>query len=293
MSAPPTEDRLVAGARTRKRGARRIRWDRVLGRALLDLGPKGIQIDTEVELFKTPPRLDHVLVWRAPAHRPVRAQILRGFWDYAPRITVGELKTITGPYVTGDLLRLDAKTQLYYADTCGYLGSLAALGMALLVPAPNAALTADLNLLGWTLESLGGGYRRLKGCHFTGFAIFLDEVAAAEGDDLIRCVSRHKIETDETADWLVSKGGIPERLAMTNVRGFAKRSVRLVKTTKALRKEVIAAAPTRERLAGIPVAERLAGISERDLERALPARVLRALRGSKGGGASKRRARRR
>ncbi len=260
-----------------KRSSRRIRWDRVLGRALAERGPAGLKVETEIELFRTPPRLDHALLLQATlqddAEEPT---ILRDFWPEAPPTNVTELKTVTGPYVERDLFRLDAKTSLYFPDKCEGLDDPAELGMVLMVPGMNPALATDLRRKRWKLETYARGYSRIGGCGYSGFLIFLDEVADSEQDDLIRCVSRHKIEDASTADWLVTTGGVPEYLAMANISGFTKRFVTKALTDKRLMGEAMEDPVIRAALlARIPAERRLEDLSTEGAILALPPAALR------------------
>jgi hypothetical protein len=90
--------------------------------------------------------------------------------------------------------------------------------------------------------------------------VFLDEVAKAERDDLIGCIAHRRISTVAAAEWLVQRGGVSRRMAMSKIAGFAK----VMSADRKFRSEFLASLPAKERLAGLPAKERLAGLPLKD-----------------------------
>lgn len=152
------------------------------------------------------------------------------------------------------------------------------LGSVLMVPTMTPSLQQDLALHSCTLTPLGSGYARMDGTPYRAFVVFLDEVAAAERDDLIGCISHRRITKTESAEWLLRRGGIPEALAMAKIAGFSKAFLKKLAADKEIQAAVVKDAPVRVRLSGLRAKERFAGLSAKELKELAKSRqVLRAM----------------
>jgi hypothetical protein len=238
---------------------------------LADLGPAGLRITTELEVFRDPSRID-ILVQRGqvPGARR-KPRILRGLWRLVTAMILIELKTVPGPYKRGDLFHLFSIAEGFVGQRVQELKKVSEISVVLMVPALTRSLQRDVQLHGWRLVRLGKGYARLDGCDFLGVVVFLDEVAKAERDDLIGCIAHRRIRTVWAAQWLVNRGGIPQRLAMAKIEGVSK-LLRRMMTMKEFRAEMLKSVPERERVAGVSAKERLAGLPAKERLAGLPAK---------------------
>ncbi len=196
--------------------------------------------------------------------------MLKGLWPLLGAVVLMELKTEAGPYQQGDLFSLFSLAEAYYAHYGQELRGTFELSVVLLVATATPSLTNDIAGHGWSLCPLGGGYARLDGCDFGGIVVFLDEVAKAESDDLIGCIAHRKIKTVAGAEWLVHRGGVPERLAMAKIAGFSKALTGRLMADKKIRKELLSTIPRKELLSTIPRKELLSTIPRKELLATIP-----------------------
>ncbi len=247
---------------------------------LADLGPAGLKIVTELELFRDPSRIDFMLLLRRLRASRRRPRVLRGLWRLLSSVVIMELKTAAGPYKRGDLFLLFGSAEVYVGQHVREFRRVLDLSVVLIVPTMARSLELDLALRGWKLQPLGNGYARIEGPDYRGIVVFLDEVAEAEHDDLIGCIAHRRIQTAAAAQWLLQRGGVPERLAMAKITGFSKVFKRLM-TIKEFRAEMLKDVPARERVAGLPAKERLAGVPAKERLAGVPAKArLAGLRGA-------------
>ncbi len=131
-----------------------------------------------------------------------------------------------------------------------------------------AALHSDLERLGWTLVPLGDGYARVKGAPYPTLVVDVDDVAAAEQDDLLGAFGHRTIQTIQANHWW------QEHLVMpTNPTDMSK----LEGYDEMQRKFLDSLAPE-QRLAGLTPEQRLAGLTpEQLIARLTPEQLLAAL----------------
>jgi hypothetical protein len=89
----------------------------------------------------------------------------------------------------GDLIRLWGYGPLYHAANLDETSTPADLTLLLVVASITPTLRDEINLMGWNVVDLGGGYRRIDGAVYALYVAVTDEVAAAEHDGFLRLFS--------------------------------------------------------------------------------------------------------
>lgn len=252
-------------------GATRTLWHRMFANLLIERAPSGFEVRAEVQLSPEPQRADLLLVRRPRARGEGAARVLRGLWPRVRRHALLELKTVTRPVRRGDVSRLLGYCAQHFAAQAGRLAGPESLLLVMVVPSITPTLRRELDRMRWSLRDAGGGYAELVGCTFPGLLVVLDDVAAAERDDLLSVFGHRNMLNAESLIWLRQQVTTPaaEEAKMHEMEGY----------DEVLRK-IAQSLPSEHRLAGLGPEERLAGLGPEErlaLLPALPAEVLSAL----------------
>ncbi len=250
-----------------------------LEQLLADRKPSDFEIEAELKVGIGPPRADYLLFHRLNAARPRRhARILRRLWHLLPLFAVVEYKSPTRPLRRGEWIRLIGVSCLFHARTRAvrHRGDLAAV---LLVARLTPTVDAELQSMGYSRVSLGGGYYRVRGAPYEALVVAADEVAEVERDELLALVAESKmtIRTDAGFRWVRAHviGG-PRVREMQRLEGYdsvvRKALARLPAETR------LEGLEPKERLQGLKPEERLQGLKPEEQVLALSNTVLRQLR---------------
>jgi hypothetical protein len=259
---------------------KRVIWHAGFGRLLRRRGSPAFEVREEVPLSSQAPRLDYLLLRKQPAPdldvAGDGAETLRRLWPLLPQATVLEYKSPGRPYRTGDLDRLLAYVHTYYADEETRPGSHRELCAALAVPGITPTLRRDVEDMGLRWADLGDGYRQLAGTVYTIYVLALEQVARAEGDDLLQCLGSGEVATRAARwFWVELMGSKEAEMSIQDMEGYDELVQKLLTTLPV--EQRLAGIPAEQRLAGIPAEQRLAGLDREHEVLALPVHLLRAL----------------
>lgn len=247
----------------------RTPWHVFFAIFLKEMAPPDIQLKFEVILNTEPQRGDILLLRRGDAgHRDEEARTFRGLWPLLPAHSLVEYKSLSWPLRRGDLARLQGYGAQYFVTQLedGPL-ELAALALVLIIPTRTPTLEAEIDRMGWTMTSLGGGYARIDGSGYAYYLAIIEEVSKAEQDELLGLFSRRRKWTQSQAAWLwTHHAGSLEDVNVQNVEGYDQ-----------IITEMMASMPLEKRLEGLAPEQRLAGLAPEQQILALSDEVLRTL----------------
>lgn len=263
-------------------GITRTAWHVLLAALLAARAPRRFEVRREVALSTEPLRADYLLL-RVVGEASDDAGTLHKLWEFLPKDTLVEFKSVGRPYRSRNLDRLLAYLHLYYTDEPERLPRRADLAGVLLVPARTRVLLADVETLGFGWRELGGGYGELTGGPFALYVVEIDVAAETEDDDLLRCFGHGAARTVEARRWLSEQVGAEEMaMEMHELEGYNEIIQKLVATVPrdvllAAFKQRLADLPPEQVLAGLPPEQRLADLPPEQAVLAMPDEVLRGL----------------
>jgi hypothetical protein len=232
--------------------------------------PPSFEVQSEVRLTIEPQRADILLLRRIGAERQDHeARVLRSLWPRLGLVTVLEYKSpVVSAFRPGDLLRLVGYGVLYHTVHLPELPKREDLTLVLVVASVTPTLLQEIERMGWTLTSLGGGYARVDGLMYTAYVVVTDEVTEAERDEYLRLFSHRPAVPGEATRWLQQwmKDTKMKQPDIEELPGFEE-----------LFQKTIEAMPLEKRLAGLAPEQRLAGLAPEQVVLALPLELLRAL----------------
>jgi len=240
--------------------------------------PPNFEVQSEVRLTIEPQRADMLLLRRIGVERQDdQARVLRTLWPRLGLVTVLEYKSpVDSAFRPGDLLPLVGYGVLYDTAHLDALPKREDLTLVLVVASITPTLVDEIERMGWTLTSLGGGYGRIDGVVYTTFVVITDEVTEAERDEYLRLFSHRPAEKGEATRWL-RQWMKDTKMKQPDIEELPGYEELFEKTIKKIRAKEIQAMPLEERLAGLAPEERLAGLTTEQLILALPVEVLRVL----------------
>jgi len=227
---------------------------------IAERAPSGIDVRVEVRLTHEPQRADMILRRRRRAARlSARARVLRRLWRWLGVETIVEFKSLARPFRSGDLVRLWGYGVQWQTQRLRRLRP-GDLTLLLIVPSLTRALSAELAWMGFSVEDLGGGYRRVHGMVYIVYIVIIDEVAVAERDAFLALFGHHPADDPKAWWWLqqfIVKEG--KTMALQKLEGYRKMVKRL--SEAAAREYVVAQLTPKQRLAGLAPEQRLAGLA--------------------------------
>ena len=269
-------------------------WHEGFHELMVERAPPGFEIMGEYILSRRPRRADLLLLRRKhEARRDDEARILRRLWPRLADASIGEIKSPSKGVRASDLLRLVSYGVQYHAEHLAEMASPAALTLVLVAPEITSALLNEITHLGWRLEVSEDGYAVIVGAWYTTYAVFTDQVAAAEHDDYLGIFSNRSVQDREAGFWF--RHWLGEKSTMQDARereGYDEMLQKLLQTlTPAERlaglapEDLRAALPPAERLAGLAPEEQILALSDEVLRgfpenyvRSLPAHVQQVIR---------------
>jgi hypothetical protein len=254
-------------------------------------------VQSEVRLTIEPQRADILLLRRTGAERQDhQARVLRSLWPRLGLVTVLEYKSpVDSAFRPGDLLRLVGYGVLYHTAHLHELPKREDLTLALVVASVTPTLLQEIERMGWTLTSLGGGYARIDGMMYTAYVVVTDEVTEAERDEYLRLFSHRPASPGEAAQWLQQwmRDTKMKQPNMEELPGYEEMFQKLVEAMPLEKRlaglapeQVLGAFAPEQRLSGLAPEQvlgafapeqRLAGLAPEQVVLALPLELLRAL----------------
>lgn len=137
-----------------------------------------------------------------------------------------------------------------------------------MVASVTPTLRAEIAMMGWTLEPLGGGYRRIGGAVYTVYVAVTDEVSQAEKDEFLALFSHARATQGEATRWLEQ---------WLTEKKMKQQDIEEVPGYKEVFQKLLQALPLEQRLAGLAPEQRLAGLTPEQQLLALSDEVLRSL----------------
>jgi hypothetical protein len=223
-----------------------------LAQLLRERAPPNFSVTAEFTLAADPQRVDFLLLRKkGHARRDKKARTLKGLWPLLPSDTIVEYKSPSRPIRRGDLMRLLGYGAQYFAMHAVRLRKINDLALVILIASTTPTLDQELALLGWPSTNLGAGYFRIDSRPFPAVLVVVDDVSAAERDDLLDLVGNRRMDSDAASTWLAS-----------NVV-YGKEAVEMEKYEdyEPLMKKVVKRMPLRLRLHGMSPEERSEGLS--------------------------------
>jgi hypothetical protein len=198
--------RVSGAARRRSQKVRRPRrtfWHLAFAEMMHERAAPGFEVVPEVWLTLAPQVADLVLLRKRALPRrqpPEQGPVLRGLWPRLGTDTIVEFKSRTKPLRPGELVGLLGYGAQYHRK---HLTRLAReqLTLVLVVARASPTLTDDVAALGWTQGPTEQGYAPLVGGPYPAWVAFLDQVACAERDDLLRPFSSPTLDTLSEHAW--------------------------------------------------------------------------------------------
>jgi hypothetical protein len=220
--------------------------------------PPNFEVQSEVRLTIEPQRADILLLRRIGAERQDHgARILRTLWPRLGLVTALEFKSpVNSAFRPGDLLRFVGYGVLYHTAHLHELPAREDLTLVLVVASVTPTLLEEIQRMGWTLTSLGGGYARIDGLMYTAYVVITNEVTEAERDEYLRLFSHRPAVPGEATRWLRQwmKDTKMKQLDIEELPGFEELFAKSIA-------ETIEKMPLEQRLAGLAPEQRLAGLA--------------------------------
>jgi hypothetical protein len=276
---------------SRDMAARRTAWHVLFHALLQERRPAAFEVQAEVPLGSEPQRADFFLI-RRKADAPLDdARVLRGLWPRVRRIGILELKSVSRPVERGDLARLVGYGGQYLAGNHAELESVGDLLLVLVTASPTPTLDRELGFLRARMRESEQGYRELTGLGLPAVAVFLDDVCAAERDELVGLFGHGLATGDEVRHWWEAHVWHKElTMSEERIEGLEGYDDVMMKLLQSLPLELrlsglapeqrLAGLAPEQRLAGLPPEQRLAGLApEQRLAGLAPEEVARALGG--------------
>jgi hypothetical protein len=231
----------------------------IFAQLLQERAPKGLTFAFDVALTTEPQRADVIIVRKQPVVDTSKPLILERLWEWLPGDTIVEYKSPTRPVRRGDVRRLLGYGAQYHVREADRLGGREELALVLVVASLTPTLDGELGLLGWTRESLGGGYYRTTAQPYALHLVVVDEVARTEHDVLLDLVGHRTMESEEADQWLLRHTiEMPEGLTMEKLEGYDE-----------LVQKALDRMPLSVRLKGIKPEELLKGLKPEELRQGL------------------------
>jgi hypothetical protein len=172
-----------------------------------------------------------------------------------------ELKTVSRPVRRADLVRLLAYGALYASQQPERIRRPEDLVLVLVAPSPSPALREELEVLGAAMGASERGYARLAGLTYPAWAVFLDEVAVAERDELLGIFGHLPPSGGQAAArWLREhvwrRDATMDNARLEELEGFDDVMLKMLQSL-----------PVDLRLRGLTPEQRLAGLGPEELRR--------------------------
>jgi hypothetical protein len=254
--APPPEQGKTEG---------RTAWHVLLARLLKQRAPSSFRVLSEVPLGNHPPRADLLLLRREGTSDDHDAAVLRDLWRRIKKFGLLEYKSPSETLRSGDLAKLFAYLMLYLADHPEEADrDRANVLLGLVLPSVTPFLEEELAFFGWHLGRRGGGYHEVQGTPVPLLVIELDEVSAAERDELLGVFGHGKVKSPATVAWWQEQTG--EKMAeLSQMEGYDEVVQRFIDSLT-----------PEQRLAGLAPEQRLADLGDRAIL-AMPDHLLKML----------------
>jgi hypothetical protein len=238
-------------------------WHVPFAALVRERAPADFSVQVEVPLSLQPQRADLLLVRRTPpAHGPA-AQVLRGLWPRLGTDALVEFKSQARPLRRGGVAKLLGYGAQYHGQNGERLRP-AQLTLVLAVARRTPTLTEELEHMGWDEGPAVGGYVPVTSAPYPLVVALLDEVAKAEGDELLAWLSRRNVPLSDAARaWvrahLLAAG---REVPMQELEGYEDMMRSLLETLPpATIAQVLAGLAPEQRLAGLAPEQRLAGLA--------------------------------
>ncbi len=233
---------------------KRTAWHVMFHALLQERRPQAFDVLAEVPLSHEPQRADYLLLRRREEAAVDDAGVLRGLWPRIRVDSVMELKTRSSPLARGDLCTLLGYGAQYAAGSFDRLRERDGLLLSLVLPGQTSTLGEELRFLGATLGPMEHGYASIVGLTFPACVVLLDEVSAAERDEILGLFGMRPELKLTARQWLHAhlwrRDGVMADERIEDLEGYEDMML-----------EMLAALPPELRLKGLAPEQRLAGLA--------------------------------
>ena len=266
--------------------APRTLWHLMLYALLDERRPSAFEVRFEVPLSKEPQRADFLLLRRTKEGDISDARVLRRLWGLIRQQALVEYKSVSASLEPGDLTKLLGYGAQYSTFNRDRLEHKQDLLLVLMVPSMTPTLRDELNFLDAKLGAVKAGYAPIKGLCFPAYAVFVDEVALVERDQLVGMFG-HGTSLEGADRWwwinhLWNREGVMANVNLEDMEGYDELTAKFLASLPVelrlkglateddeLMAKFLASLPVDIRLKGLATEDRLKGLATEDRLRGL------------------------
>ena len=253
-----------------KMSAPRTLWHLMLYALLDERRPSAFEVRFEVPLSKEPQRADFLLLRRTKEGDVSDARVLRRLWGLIREQALVEYKSVSASLEPGDLTKLLGYGAQYASLNRDRLKHKQDLLLVLLVPSMTPTLKDELSFLDAKLGRAKAGYAPIEGLCFPAYAVFVDEVALVERDQLVGMFG-HGTSLEGADRWwwihhLWNREGVMANVNPEDMEGYDELTAKFLASlpVNEVMAKFVAGLPVELRLEGLAPKDRLKGLAPED-----------------------------